>query len=520
MLNEQHGDLKGIPNLADVLHQLRCFRGIHACRRLIQQQAGVGCQGPQNLQSALGAVGQGTRPLVGVALHAEDAQQLLRPLPGDMLLPCETGEVQYAPCQAIPHGIVHSHHQVFRHGQVAEQTDILKGPGDAGLIHLGCGHAVGVLAVQHNGARCGLVHLCQQVEYGGFSRPVGADESGDLRAADGQVEILRRLQTAEGHAQPPIPGLKENPNCIDSTGALSLEKLPQTMVVIGGGVIGLELACAYAAFGTKITVVEAMDHMLPMLDGDLTKIGVAHMKKMGMDFHLECPVQSVESSPVGAKVVCKDKSGKTVTFEAEKVLVAIGRKANTAGLDLAAGKIDNDKGRILVNDKMETNVPGVYAIGDCVFGHAQLAHTASAMGEVASENICGLEAHYCEKTNPTCVYMEPEAASVGLTEEQCKAQGIAYKVGKFSMSANGKALILNGGEGLVKIIAGAEYGEILGMHIIGPRATDLIAEGALAIEGEMTLDEIIDTIHSHPTVTETMREAALNAEKRAIHTKN
>ena len=346
----------------------------------------------------------------------------------------------------------------------------------------------------------------------------------EVTKADGSKETMTAdaiiVATGSVNAQPPIPGLKENPNCIDSTGALSLEKLPQTMVVIGGGVIGLELACAYAAFGTKITVVEAMDHMLPMLDGDLTKIGVAHMKKMGMDFHLECPVQSVESSPVGAKVVCKDKSGKTVSFEAEKVLVAIGRKANTAGLDLAAGKIDNDKGRILVNDKMETNVPGVYAIGDCVFGHAQLAHTASAMGEVASENICGLEAHYCEKTNPTCVYMEPEAASVGLTEEQCKAQGIAYKVGKFPMSANGKALILNGGEGLVKIIAGAEYGEILGMHIIGPRATDLIAEGALAIEGEMTLDEVIDTIHSHPTVTETMREAALNAEKRAIHTKN
>ena len=346
----------------------------------------------------------------------------------------------------------------------------------------------------------------------------------EVTKADGSKETMTAdaiiVATGSVNAQPPIPGLKENPNCIDSTGALSLEKLPQTMVVIGGGVIGLELACAYAAFGTKITVVEAMDHMLPMLDGDLTKIGVAHMKKMGMDFHLECPVQSVESSPVGAKVVCKDKSGKTVSFEAEKVLVAIGRKANTAGLDLAAGKIDNDKGRILVNDKMETNVPGVYAIGDCVFGHAQMAHTASAMGEVASENICGLEAHYCEKTNPTCVYMEPEAASVGLTEDQCKAQGIAYKVGKFPMSANGKALILNGGEGLVKIIAGAEYGEILGMHIIGPRATDLIAEGALAIEGEMTLDEIIDTIHSHPTVTETMREAALNAEKRAIHTKN
>ena len=345
-----------------------------------------------------------------------------------------------------------------------------------------------------------------------------------VKKADGSHEEMTVdaiiISTGSVNSTPPIPGLKENLNCIDSTGALSLKTLPKSMVVIGGGVIGLELACAYAAFGTKITVVEAMDHMLPMLDGDLTKIGVAHMKKMGMEFHLECPVQSVESSPVGAKVVCRDKSGSTVSFEAEKVLVAIGRKANTAMLDLDAGKLDNDRGRIKVNDKMETSVPGVYAIGDCVMGYAQLAHTASAMGEVAAENICGHEAHYDESTNPTCVYIEPEAASVGLTEEQCKAKGIAYKVGKFPMSANGKALILNGGEGLVKLIAGAKYGEILGMHIIGPRATDLISEGALAIRLEATVDELISTIHSHPTVTETLREAALNVEKRAIHTPN
>ena len=343
----------------------------------------------------------------------------------------------------------------------------------------------------------------------------------EVTKADGSKETMTAdaiiVATGSINAVPPIPGIKENPNCIDSTGALSLEALPKSMVVIGGGVIGLELACAYAAFGTKITVVEAMDHMLPMLDGELTKIGVAHMKKMGMEFHLECPVQSVEASPVGAKVTCRNKAGETVSFEAEKVLVAIGRKANTASLNLEAGGLNNDRGRILVNDKMETNVPGVYAIGDCVFGRAQLAHTASAMGEVAAENIMGMDAKYDESTNPTCVYIEPEAASVGLTEEQAKAKGIDYKVGKFPMSANGKALILNGGEGLVKIIAGAEYGEVLGMHIIGPRATDLIAEGALAIGGEMTLDEIIATIHSHPTVTETMRECALDALGRAVH---
>ena len=373
------------------------------------------------------------------------------------------------------------------------------------------------------GGVAGLLKMNKVKKIDGEATFVG-EKKLSVKKADGTTEEMTAdaiiVATGSINSQPPIPGLKENPNCIDSTGALSLEKLPKTMVVIGGGVIGLELACAYAGFGTKITVVEAMDHMLPMLDGDLTKIGVAHMKKMGMEFNLECPVQSVEESTVGAKVVCKNKAGETVSFEAEKVLVAIGRKANTASLNLEAGKIDNDRGRIIVNDKMETNVPGVYAIGDCVLGHAQLAHTASAMGEVAAENIMGQEAHYDEKTNPTCVYIEPEAASVGLTEEQCKAQGLEYKVGKFPMSANGKALILNGGEGIVKIIAGKEFGEILGMHIIGPRATDLICEGALAIEGEMTLDEIIATIHSHPTVTETMREAALQAEKRAIHTSN
>ena len=373
------------------------------------------------------------------------------------------------------------------------------------------------------GGVAGLLKMNKVKKIDGEATFVG-EKKLSVKKADGTIEEMTAdaiiVATGSVNSQPPIPGLKENSNCIDSTGALSLEALPKSMVVIGGGVIGLELACAYASFGTKITVVEAMDHMLPMLDGDLTKIGVEHMKKMGMEFNLECPVQSVEPSPVGAKVVCKNKAGETVSFEAEKVLVAIGRRANTASLNLEAGKLDNDRGRIIVNDKMETSVPGVYAIGDCVFGHAQLAHTASAMGEVAAENIMGIPAVYDEKTNPTCVYIEPEAASVGLTEEQCKAQGIEYKVGKFPMSANGKALIINGGEGLVKIIADTKYGEVLGMHIIGPRATDLIAEGALAIRLEATVDELISTIHSHPTVTETMREAALNLEKRAIHTIN
>lgn len=311
------------------------------------------------------------------------------------------------------------------------------------------------------------------------------DGAGEKLTADAIIVAVGSV-----NAVPPIPGVKDSRNCIDSTGALSLESLPKSMVVVGGGVIGLELACAYAAFGTKITVVEAADHMLPMLDADLTKIGVARMKRMGVDFHLECPVKSIEPSTAGARVVCERRGGGAVSFEAEKVLIAVGRRANTDGLHLEAGQLKHDRGRIIVNDKMKTSVPGVYAVWDCVFGRAQLAHTASAMGETAAENSMGGDARYDEKTNPTCVYITPEAASVGLTEEQCRIQGISYQVGKFPLSANGKALILNGGEGLVKIILGKEYDEILGLHIIGPRATDLIAEGGLAIGSELTADEL------------------------------
>ena len=345
-----------------------------------------------------------------------------------------------------------------------------------------------------------------------------------VRKKDGSLQTLAAdaviVATGSVNATPPIPGLTDNKNCLDSTAALSLEKMPESMVVIGGGVVGMELACAYSAFGTRITVIEALDHMLPMLDEEITAVGVAHLKKRGVEFHLSCPVQRVEPSPVGAKVICRNAAGEEIAFEAEKVLVAIGRRANTASLHLEAAGIQHDRGRIRVNDRMETNVPGIYAIGDCVFGKAMLAHTASVMGEVAAENSMGQQSVYDQKTCPSCVYMEPEAASVGLTEAQCREKGIDYIVGKFPMSANGKALILNGGEGLVKILADRRYHEVLGLHIIGPRAADLIGEGALALRLEATLEELISTIHSHPTVTETVREAALHAEKRAIHIKN
>lgn len=347
----------------------------------------------------------------------------------------------------------------------------------------------------------------------------------EVTGSDGTKQTLRGdgiiLAPGSVNALPPIPGLRENPDCIDSTGALSLEKLPKSMTVIGGGVIGLELACAYAGFGTKVTVVELLDHVLPMLDGDLTRFGLMYLRKLGVELHLQTGVEAVEACEGGVRLRCTDhKKNEPVCFEAEKVLVAVGRRPNTEALCLDKGGVANDRGQILTDDHMRTNISGVYAIGDCVKGRAQLAHTASAMGEVAAENLCGLDSAYDERTNPTCVYIEPEAASVGLTEEEAKARGLDYVTGKFPLAANGKALILDGGKGTVKILADRESGRVLGMHIIGPRASDLIAEGALALRMGATLEDLITTIHSHPTVTEAIREAALAAEGRAIHAKN
>jgi len=319
-------------------------------------------------------------------------------------------------------------------------------------------------------------------------------------------------------AVPPIPGVKDNANCIDSTGALALPEIPATLVVIGGGVIGIELATAYSQFGTKVTVVEAMSKLLPMMDGELTQMLRKQMESKGINILTEAKVQSVEKAEVGAKVKV-EIGGKIQSFEAEKVLVAVGRRTDTEALKLEAAGIENDRGKIIVNDKMETNVPNVYAIGDCL-GKVMLAHIASAQGEIAAENALGEVVFYDDKTNPSCVYTNPEFAGVGLTEEKAKEQKVAYTVGKFPLMANGKSLIMNGGEGMIKFIIGKEYNEVLGVHILGPRATDLIGECALAIGMEATVEDIYATIHAHPTVTEAIREAALAATKRAIHIPN
>lgn len=325
------------------------------------------------------------------------------------------------------------------------------------------------------------------------------------------------IATGSIPAKPPIPGINSN-KCIDSTGALELNEVPKSMVIVGGGVIGIEIATLYSALGCKITVIEMLNEILPMMDGELNKIIRAKLAKKGVEIYTGSKVQSFKDSGENIDITVEMSDGKTRLFTGEKALISIGRRANTATLGLEKAGIINDSGRITVNEKMETNVAGIYAVGDCV-GQIMLAHIASAQGEVAAENALGHNSVFDSKTNPSCVYTKPEFASVGLTEESAKKNGIDYIIGKFPLSANGRSIIM-GEDGMIKIIAGKKYKEILGAHIVGPRATDLIGELALAIQLEATIDEVIATIHAHPTVAEAVRESALAVEKRAIHIPN
>ena len=317
---------------------------------------------------------------------------------------------------------------------------------------------------------------------------------------------------------PGIPGLKDSKACIDSTACLSLPAIPKSLLVIGGGVIGLELGSVYRRYGTKVTVIEMQPRLLPLMDGELTMLAEAKLKSEGMEILTSTSVVSVADADGIAKVTVKGPDGEKV-IEAEKILVSVGRGPNTAGLALDKAGIDVKDGFIQTNEKLETNVPGVYAVGDCT-GKLMLAHAAMAMGETAAENALGGSRVFRPEASPSCAYIGPEFAGVGYTEERAKELGIAYKVGKFPTSGNGRSLVAGHTDGMIKILSGEKYGEILGVHILAPSATELIEEAALAIRLEATVKEFTDTIHCHPTVAEAVRECALNVDKRAIHIPN
>ena len=317
---------------------------------------------------------------------------------------------------------------------------------------------------------------------------------------------------------PGIPGVKESGAVIDSTACLALDHIPESLLVIGGGVIGLELGSVYRRYGAKVTVVEMMPRLLPLMDGELTGILQGKLQGEGMEILTSSQVLSVEDTAAGARVTVRTPDGEKVC-EVEKILLCVGRGPATEGLGLEKAGIAADKGFIQTNERMETSVPGVYAIGDCT-GKLMLAHAAMAMGECAAENAMGGDRTFRPEESPSCAYVGPEFAGVGFTEEQAKELGLDYKVGKFPTAGNGRSLVAGHTDGMIKILAGSKYGEILGVHILAPSATELIEEAALAIRLEATLEEFTSTIHCHPTVAEAVRECALAVDGKAIHIPN
>ena len=338
---------------------------------------------------------------------------------------------------------------------------------------------------------------------------------------DGSTELLdsKYIIIATGSKPSNLPFINlDKERIITSTEALELKEIPKHLIVIGGGVIGLELGSVYKRLGSDVTVVEFMDKIIPTMDGSLSKELNKVLRKQGMKFNLSTGVQSVERNGDVVKVTAKDKKGEEVVFEGDYVLVAVGRKPYTEGLGLEKAGVDLDeRGRVKTNDHLQTNVSNIYAIGDVVAG-AMLAHKASEEGVLVAEQLAGQKPHINYNLIPGVVYTWPEVAAVGKTEEQLKAEGVEIKIGNFPMRALGRSRASGDVDGFVKIIADAKTDEILGMHMIGARAADLIAEAVVAMEFRASAEDISRMSHAHPTYAEAVKEAALDATgKIAIH---
>jgi dihydrolipoamide dehydrogenase len=312
---------------------------------------------------------------------------------------------------------------------------------------------------------------------------------------------------------PPFPGIDGN-NVINSDTCWNLPKTPESIIFVGGGVIGVELACMFNALGSKVTIVEMLPNILAPVDDEVRRLLVRILSKRGIEIVTGAKVDSIADEGNLKKVIASSEKGEQ-SFSGEYVLIAVSRIANTSGLEhLMEQGLDNERGRIRVNDKMETNLPGIYAIGDLVHG-AGLAHVASVEGEVAAENAMGQEAKMDYNVVPNPIYTFPEVAFIGLTETQAKEKYPEARVERFPWAAVGKAVAIGETEGFIKVIIG-RYDELLGAHIIGPDATNLISEYSVAMRSELTADEIIETIHPHPTLSEGLREAMLTVEGRPI----
>lgn len=311
---------------------------------------------------------------------------------------------------------------------------------------------------------------------------------------------------------PPIKGA-DTDGIYTSEDILNFDTIPSSLAVIGGGVVGMELACIFNSMGTKVTVIEYLPNILGQIDSDITKRLTVSLKKKGIVINVSSKVMEIEKNPNGYVVYGEGKKG-AIRIEAEKLLISTGRTPVVNGLGLENIGVDFDRKGIKVDSNYETNVKGVYAIGD-VNGKIMLAHAASHQGICTAEKIMGLKSDNVNQVVPSCIFVFPEVASVGITEDEAKKDGISYKVSKFMFGANGKALALGEGEGFVKVISRDDL--LVGVHIMGPHASDLIHEGALAITNNMKIQQIKNTIHAHPTLSEAFLESVLGLTGESIH---
>jgi len=342
-----------------------------------------------------------------------------------------------------------------------------------------------------------------------------------IENVDGRKEIEAEKVIIATGSKPITPEMfnYDKVRVITSTEALNIDKVPAKMVIVGGGVIGLELGSVFARLGTSVDVVEYMDRILPTMDTDCGKELMRSLKKLGINFYLSHSVTGVKSGKTSCSVsVQKRDSEEKFDIKADYCLVAIGRKPYTDGLNLESIGIQKDeKGRIAVNDHLETNVPGIYAIGDVVQG-AMLAHKAEEEGILVAEIISGAKPHIDYNLIPGVVYTWPEVAAVGKTEEELKSAGIPYKLGKFPFKALGRARASMDTEGMVKVLAHKDTDEILGVHMVGPRVADVIMEAVALMEFRASAEDMSRISHPHPTYTEAVKEAALAATgNRALH---
>jgi dihydrolipoamide dehydrogenase len=358
----------------------------------------------------------------------------------------------------------------------------------------------------------------------GLGRLTGPAQDGvhtvEIANAAGETSSIqaRKVILATGSEAKMLPGLEAGSRILTNIEILAIEQVPRSLIVIGAGAVGMEFSSLFRTFGSEVTIVEFLPRVVPVEDEEISKELTRLFKKRGIDVNTGARVEKVEETETGVRVTFTDANGKTQVKEAEKVLVAVGRAGRTSGIGVEKTRIEMERGLVKVNEAQETAEPGVFAVGDIVSGLPQLAHVGSMAGLIAAAKIAGRAFRPVRRDRiPGCTYTEPQIGSVGLTEAQAKEKGYEVKVGKFPFAGNSKATILGSHDGFVKVVADAKSGSILGVHILGPQATELIAEAVAVLDLGAAVEQLMFTIHAHPTLAESLLDAYGAVEGMAIN---